>query len=573
MTRKTLSRSKVSAATVGGSVARFRAVVDAYYAESFERFPIWGSSVGRHELDGEMGHASPSVWERQAKLTRRALEAVEDLPSQDFEADLMLDRRAFVANLRLALLELETLERWRNNPQLHLQAVASAIHDLIVRHGDDLAPVADALTARLRRVPRYLDEAAECLRRPDPLWQRLTREAAPGVAELFAALANPLAAALGRPKAAIEKLTREAGAAALEYAKRACALRPAPAGSFALGPDRFEALMRERLAVPWSPREAVAMARRWADELEDALRREARRFHPTRGAVQILADAARQWAPSIIGGGAAGGLLALYRKTQQAIRERFVESGWVGFPKGDRLLIQPVPAFMRDQFPTAAYNAPGALDPDQTGIFWVNDPADRPGIAPSRLRAETAQHFALELTCAHEAYPGHHLQFVHQNRLPGLARRLANHAVYYEGWTLWCEQMTADLLGQNADGGGSANGVDANPYLRLAQLHDALWRAWRVVIDVGLGCGTLDYDGACRLLTRHVGFTRARAEGDVNWYTAAPTVPMSYLIGKMELARLKRQRVDAGGMTLREFNDWALSFGAIPWRWIEESGL
>ena len=55
--------------------------------------------------------------------------------------------------------------------------------------------------------------------------------------------------------------------------------------------------------------------------------------------------------------------------------------------------------------------------------------------------------------------------------------------------------------------------------------------------------------------------------------TAAPTVPMSYLIGKMELLRLKRLRMDAGDMTLREFNDWALSFGAIPWRWIEESGL
>ena len=32
-------------------------------------------------------------------------------------------------------------------------------------------------------------------------------------------------------------------------------------------------------------------------------------------------------------------------------------------------------------------------------------------------------------------------------------------------------------------------------------------------------------------------------------------------------------RVDEGGMTLRKFNDWVLSFGAIPWRWIEESGL
>ena len=209
-----------------------------------------------------------------------------------------------------------------------------------------------------------------------------------------------------------------------------------------------------------------------------------------------------------------------------------------------------------------AYSAPGAFDPDQTGIFWVNDLAAVAKTDKAR-RAEIAQHFGLELTCAHEAYPGHHLQYVHQNRIPSVVRRMAHHAIYYEGWTLWCEQMTADLMGDDA----------ANPYLRLAQLQDALWRAWRIVIDVGLQTGELSYDQACRILQREVGFTRARAQGDVNWYTSSPTIPMSYLLGKMELLRLKRRRVDLGDMSLREFNDWVLSFGAIPWRWIEESGL
>ena len=47
---------------------------------------------------------------------------------------------------------------------------------------------------------------------------------------------------------------------------------------------------------------------------------------------------------------------------------------------------------------------------------------------------------------------------------------MAAHAIYYEGWTLWCEQMAADLIQ-----------CPENPYLRLTQLHDALWRAWRIV--------------------------------------------------------------------------------------------
>jgi len=70
-----------------------------------------------------------------------------------------------------------------------------------------------------------------------------------------------------------------------------------------------------------------------------------------------------------------------------------------------------------------------------------------------------------------------------------------------------------------------------------------------------------------------VGFTRARAEGDVNWYTSAPTVPMSYLLGRLELERLHARLAGEDGWTERRFNDYILSFGAIPWSWIWEAQL
>jgi uncharacterized protein (DUF885 family) len=503
-----------------------------------------------------MGRCTPATWERHVRLAERILHAVEDLPAMDFSPADMLDRRAMLANLRETLLNDKTLERWRNDPQTHLQTAADAIHGLLVRHADDLAPVAEPMLNRLHLIPRFLDDAAECLHRPDPLWQRLTVKAAPAVGEMFLSLVDPLAAASGRAKGEVQRLAERAAAATRRYADHAAALEPAPEGSFALGEERFTLLIRDRLGLAWSPREAEAVALRLAAELRHALREEARRFHPTREPAEVLAGLARQWRP------AGDDLMAVYRATTEEVRQRFVEADWMSFPEGDRLLIQPVPGFMRDQFPTAAYSSPGALDPDQTGIFWVNDLGAEAGSAAKR-RAEQAQHFGLELTCAHEAYPGHHLQYLHQNAIPSLARRMAHHAIYYEGWTLWCEQMTADLMGDDPD----------RPWLRLAQLHDALWRAWRIVIDCGLQTGRLRHEGAARVLMREVGFTRARAEGDVNWYTAAPGVAMSYLLGKMELLRLKRARVDRGGWSLREFNDWTLSFGAIPWRWIEESGL
>ena len=85
--------------------------------------------------------------------------------------------------------------------------------------------------------------------------------------------------------------------------------------------------------------------------------------------------------------------------------------------------------------------------------------------------------------------------------------------------------------------------------------------------------GTLNYDAACRRLMDGVGFTKARAQADVNWYTSSPTVPMSYLLGRLEVERLHAHFVGGEGWSLKQFNDWMLSHGAIPWRWILEARM
>src|SRR5690606_10655814 len=143
------------------------------------------------------------------------------------------------------------------------------------------------------------------------------------------------------------------------------------------------------------------------------------------------------------------------------------ELGLVTLPKGESLDVLPVPPFLRHQFPTAAYHQPPPYSRRQVGIFWVNDLSLLQSNPAKRL-AEIRQHYGLELTAAHEAYPGHHLQFAIQNQHPSKLRRLFAHSIFYEGWTLWCEKMCVD------------QGLVDLPNVRLQQLHDALWRAYRI---------------------------------------------------------------------------------------------
>lgn len=535
-------------------VNSFKSLAKDYYDETFERFPISGGGAGIKRFHPLLGRGAPAVHEAQGKLARRTLTAIEKMPVHAFEGNDWLDRMTLRSNLRQEILKLDNLKTWQTNPQRPLDQIGDAIYSLIVRHADDLRPVAPALVSRLRAIPRYLDEACDCIASPVPLWTKLTAQTAGGIGSLLHSLPEQLEKVTREDPRDLKRWTKEAERAVKTYVRRVERLKPGEERGYSLGRERFESLLVDRTGLNLTANEAVASALGLIESLKAELKTEARRFHPRKSASEILEEAAAHWKPE------GRSLLSAYRRQTTDVKNHFRRAGAMTFPRGERLIVKLVPDFMIHQFPTAAYSAPGPLDPDQTGIFWVNDLSLKVKGADAK-QAEIAQHFGLELTSAHEAYPGHHLQFAIQNRHPSLVRKFADHAIYYEGWTLWCEQMSVDFK------------ISKNPYLRLQQLQDALWRANRIVIDCGLQTGELSYDGAVRRLVREVGFTKARGQGDVNWYTSSPTIPMSYLLGKMELLRLKRQRVDRGGWTLKRFNDWILSFGAIPWTWIEASGL
>jgi uncharacterized protein (DUF885 family) len=533
------------------SLRAFRRLTDDYLAETHERFPEDASALGLAKYDAGLSDNSAAAHEAQNVLVAKTLAAVEALPEAEFRGDDYLDRRGFLAMLRTSRFYEDQLQRWRTNPQRPVDGAVNAIFDLVVRNAGNLRRALPAIEARLEKLPAWLADGARNIRKPVPLWTKLAIQSADGAVEFLAGL-EPELCALSKNPAGTTALLARAKQAFVDYTS---AIRRKPSGAkngYAVGRDGFEFLMRERLGFDQSLPEIRANGLALIEQLKAELRAEARRCGFA-DADAALRQAANNWLPD-------RPLLELYREVTVQIRDRVGELGLVTLPKGESLDVLPVPAFLRHQFPTAAYHQPPPFSRRQVGIFWVND-LSLVQDDPAKKLAEIRQHFGIELTAAHEAYPGHHLQFAIQNQHPSKLRRLFAHSIFYEGWTLWCEKMCVEA------------GLVDLPLVRLQQLHDALWRAYRIVIDCGLHDGALTYDGACRVLMDGVGFTKARAQGDVNWYTSSPTVPMSYLLGRLEVERLHAHFVGREGWPLRQFNDWMLSHGALPWRWILEARM
>jgi uncharacterized protein (DUF885 family) len=190
----------------------------------------------------------------------------------------------------------------------------------------------------------------------------------------------------------------------------------------------------------------------------------------------------------------------------------------------------------------------------QKGFFFVT-PVD--SSIPAEKQEETLRghsSYGIPVTALHEGYPGHHLQLVHANTSHNKLRRLLGSAVFVEGWALYCEEMMREA------------GFFSDPRARLLQLKDQLWRACRVIIDVGLHTKQMDYEQAVALLVNDAKLQKVHAEKEVTRYTFTPTQPLSYLIGKKQILELKddyRKKLGTE-FKLKDFHNRLLSFGSIP---------
>src|SRR5439155_23065330 len=216
--------------------------------------------------------------------------------------------------------------------------------------------------------------------------------------------------------------------------------------------------------------------------------------------------------------------------------------------------VVPTPAFMRPVIPFAAYDSPGAYSSDRTGWFYVTvpDPKLPPGVQARVLR-EHCRH-ELAGTALHEAYPGHHLQLVHAQQQPSETRKNVWTPVTSEGWALYCEEMMGE------------EGFYRGPEERFFQRVHLLWRALRILLDVGLHTRGMTFDEAVQLLVDRVHFDRRNAEVEVRRYCANPAYQLCYAVGRRELRDLRDAYRAARGndYSLRGFHDAVLRYGGLP---------
>ena len=504
----------------------------------FETFPTVATVFGRHDHDARLElltEAGLDDFARRLSELRRRVTAVA--PADEEEG---VDRDALAAAISDSLL-VEELERpWRRNPFEAATAVPAAILLLVAR---DFAPLerrlADA-TERLEAAPAFLDRAKVLLDQPCPaLWRQMAIGAAGGGAEFLAGTLGPLAAGTrlaGRVEAAAataaQALRDFAGWLGTEHAARFPDDAP-----FAIGEAAQARKLREVHCFTTSPAGFVQIGEAQIAELTAALSEQAGRLGGDDWSAKL--DELKGDHPD------AEGLLPAYQRELERLESFVFQEDLATNPEAVAR-VEATPEFLRPVMGFAAYLPAGPFDDWQQGYFWVTPPPDEAGLR-DHARA------VIPAVAAHEGYPGHHLQMTSVNRLPSLTRRAIRSPVMIEGWGLYTEQLMHDV-GYYDDAA------------RLAQLAMRLLRALRIVLDMELQAGELTYEAAVARAVSVGRLEESTARSEVARYTMTPTQPFSYLVGCLELERLRAASQTRLGdaFRLRRFHDRVLSFGHMP---------
>jgi len=187
---------------------------------------------------------------------------------------------------------------------------------------------------------------------------------------------------------------------------------------------------------------------------------------------------------------------------------------------------------------------PASPDGSRPGIFYVNASAIE--INPRR---------ASESLFLHEALPGHHFQISlqrEQERLPRF-RRFGNYNAFAEGWALYAESLGPEL------------GLYNDPSQYFGRLNSELFRATRLVVDVGLHRKNWSRDQALKFMRETTGASEAGASLEIDRYIAWPAQALSYKIGQLKISaiRSKAERALGTKFDIRAFHDEILKDGAM----------
>lgn len=509
-----------------------------------EKNPDLATFLGLHEpYDYLLPKGSTETFVENLKLWEESIDFLKKtLRKEELSDEHRIDWEVIEKAYELSDFSFHELRMHELNPDA-TEEIGGLIFVMFTRDYAPLEKRIDAITARIEKLPRFLEEFRSRFEesRPVKLWTETAIQKAQGFTGLFQFMLHATKGKISdRARERLTKAVNNLQPALKVHMEWLHNLLPRTEEKWAIGREKLERLLQLR-ELGMTSDEIYQLGEEYLENLKAERKRVAQQIAPGKSVKEVL-EMIESKAPETFE--------EALEFTRRAMEEacRFVQDKEIAtvYPE-DQLVVEETPAFLAPVIPFAAMWMPAKFDKPQIGIYIVTRPKD-----PANL-GKHLNFPSIRNTAVHEAFPGHFLQGAMSNR-GSLARVFARGTETIEGWAHYCEEMMAE------------KGFTTDLETRLIQVNDMLWRAVRVVLDVKLARGEMTFEEGVEMLAKEAQISNEAAAAEVKRYTQTPGQALSYLLGKHLIIRLKEEVRQWMGETFSEksFHDTITANGDLP---------
>lgn len=520
--------------------------IETFFEQHLAFRPAFGIDLGLHdEYDGKVPDRSPAAIAAEIERLHAAQTSFEAVDPKVLTTRTNVEREIVLREIRKELFDLEVRRRPWRDPAYYLRGFS--MNAYIVR---SYAPAPQRAAAMLRACeggPAYYQQAAANLEPVVPkAWLQVSVMSSGGTIAFLKGDARKAFAAGEIDDALRTKLDAclDTLAAAVTTFRGALEGRmPAATDEFRLGADNLLTMLRatEGLTVDIATLERVAKAD--LDRNLAALAEAARAIDPNKDIATVIAEvSADKPAPERVLDEANAQLETL----QTFLRANKI----VSIPRPDVVTVRASPPFMRSNF--AAFGGAGPLEKTALPSFYYIAPPD-PAWPAAEQTAYLPSRADLLFISAHEVFPGHFIQGMHQRASGSKILQAFETYTASEGWGHYVEEMMWD------EGLGAGD-----PRVHIGQLKNALLRNVRFLVALGYHAGTLTPEAATKMFSELAYADPGNARQQAMRGTVDPMF-LGYTLGKLIIMELRTDWMRANPKaTIGDFHDRFLTFGEAP---------
>ncbi|MGH3412899.1 MAG: DUF885 domain-containing protein [Marmoricola sp.] len=516
--------------------------------------PTWAHMLGDYRFAGSFEECSREAEDRDIAVLRGFADRAEAIDAETLDDQQRITRAVLSSTARTEADRLEArLSELGADPIFGVQVEMPLVLGML---NVPTADVADAMVSKLAGIGRHYEQLVERQREGLAHGRVSARFAVDQtVDQLEEALAvapaeDALVTASAAPDGIDEQDWRARMAQAVEQH-----VRPAMAA--------YRDVLRADVRLQARPDDRCGLS--WLDGGEDAYTRMLRYFTTTSRTardihetglrqVESLAEEYRALGPEVVGSGDLDTIFEAMR-TDPALH--FETSGQL--VDASVKAMAKAHAAMRDWFdvlPKApcevegtttgakAFYFPPAADGSRGGTFFINT-----------TEPEGWGTFELEAMAYHEGIPGHHLQLSIAAELPDSIpdfRKHVHNSAYAEGWGLYSERLAEEM------------GLYTTPVDRMGMLSADSMRACRLVVDTGIHAFGWSREQGVQYMVSNSPLTESVVRPEVDRYVVAPGQATSYMVGRLEIERMRREAEARTGFDLKRFHSAVLDSGSLP---------